>query len=151
MQTLYSFSVFLHVLAACVWIGSMVFFAAVAIPVLRRPEYRGVFPDLVRQLGGRFRRLGWGALTVLVVTGVGNLALRGIGMDALTSSSFWSSEFGHALACKLGFVLLVIASTASHDALAMRSRRASAFLGRAALLFSLVVVLFAVSLVRGLP
>jgi len=40
-MTWYLLAVSLHILAACVWIGGMVFLAAVLLPVLREPEYRG--------------------------------------------------------------------------------------------------------------
>jgi|SRR5579859_6893155 len=151
MHLLYTSSVLLHVLAACTWIGAMVFFAAVIVPLIRRPELASVRTDLVRRLGKRFRWLGWGALGVLLVTGASNLALRGIGATALTSAAFWQSDFGRALAYKLVFVALALASTALHDVFALRSRALSAWLGRATLLFSVGAVAFAVWLVRGLP
>jgi copper resistance protein D len=151
MQALYTTSVIVHVLAACAWIGALVFFAVVVVPVVRRAEYASVSLQLVRSLGARFRILGWVALGVLVASGISNLALRGLGIDALSSSAFWRTEFGRTLAYKLVFVGLALLSTVSHDFLALRSRRASSWLGRATLLFSVVAVAFAVWLVRGLP
>jgi len=168
MHTLYTLSVFLHVLAACAWIGSMIFFAVAVVPVIRRPEYRSVFADLVRQVGARFRVLGWTCVLVLVATGIANLALLGIGFAALGSAAFWSAGFGRTLACKLVAVLLVVLATGAHDLLlgaramrrlasdptspaAQRARRTASWLGRATLLLSLAVLLFAVWLVRGMP
>jgi hypothetical protein len=121
------------------------------VPLLRRPELASVRMELVRRVGRRFRVLGWSALGVLLVTGVSNLLLRGIGPGAWASGAFWATDFGRALAYKLAFVVLAVASTALHDVFALRSRAVSAWLGRATLLFSLGAVAFAVWLVRGLP
>lgn len=167
MHTLYTLSVFVHVVAACAWIGSMIFFATAVVPVLRRPEYASVLADLVRLLGGRFRIIGWTSLVVLIGTGVSNLALRGIGTEQLASVTFWREGFGRTLAYKLAAVLLVVLCTAGHDVLsgsratrplgqprspaAMRARRMASWLGRLTLLLSIVVILFAVWLVRGMP
>lgn len=167
MQTLYTLSVFLHVLAACAWIGAMIFFAVAVVPVVRRPEFRGLFADVVRQVGVRFRVLGWACLLVLVATGIVNLALRGF-LTQLTMGPFWATDFGRTLAYKLVAVLLVVAATAAHDLLfgksamarlqrdptspaAQRARRMASWLGRSTLLLSLAVLLFAVWLVRGMP
>jgi uncharacterized membrane protein len=69
MHTLYTLSVFVHILAACSWIGAMIFFAVAVVPVIRRPEYRSVFAELVRDVGARFRVLGWVSVLVLIATG----------------------------------------------------------------------------------
>jgi uncharacterized membrane protein len=151
MQTIYTTSVILHVLAACTWVGALVFFAGVVIPTVRREEYATVRAQLVRAVGSRYRVLGWIALSVLVATGLTNLLVRGIGFGALTSASFWVTDFGRTLAYKLVFVALAVLSTAAHDVFALRSRRVSSWLGRATLAFSLGAVAFAVYLVRGLP
>ncbi len=153
MQTLYTISVYVHVLAACAWVGSMVFFAAVVVPVLRRPEQASAAAALVRQVGMRYRVFGWACLGLLVTTGTTNLALRGVRLDTLASGAFWADGFGRALAHKLGAVALVLVLTAVHDALATRpeARRIGSWLGRATLLASFLVVLYAVWLVRGTP
>jgi copper resistance protein D len=155
MHALYTVTVFIHILAACVWIGAMVFFAAVVVPVVRRPEYSSVFTELVRRVGSRFRALGWTCIAVLVATGVFNLTFRGVGPEIVTNAAFWRTDFGRALGFKLTFVLLTVLATAAHDFLsapsARRSRRVASWLGRATLLFSVAAVLCAVWLVRGMP
>ncbi len=163
---LYALSVWLHIVAAAAWVGSMIFFAAVAVPVLRRDEVRTAAPRLMRLLGARFRVLGWAALLVLVATGVSNLYFRGIRWAALVDADFWASSFGHALACKLALVALVLVATAAHEALtgkravdslerdpssreAVRARRMASWIGRLVLLASLAILFFAAALVRG--
>jgi hypothetical protein len=38
VQVLYTISVYLHVVAACAWVGSMLFFSIVVVPVLRHQD-----------------------------------------------------------------------------------------------------------------
>lgn len=163
-MTGYTLTVWSHVAAAATWIGSMVFFAAVVVPVLRR---HGGGPALLAQMGSRFRVLGLSSLAVLVVTGIANLHLRGIGWSVLRERGFWSTELGRPLAWKLGLVAFVLLSTGAHDLVltkraaraleadprspyAVRHRRLASWLGRVVLLASLAILYFAVTLVRGL-
>jgi putative copper export protein len=150
---IYTASVYLHVIAACAWIGSMLFFAAVVVPVLRRPEQAASAQALVRQMGLRFRAFGWTCIGLLLATGALNLFIRGIGLTTLGVAAFWTSDFGKTLAYKLSAVAVVLLLVAAHDSLSMRpgARRLASWLGRATLLVSLLVVLFAVWLVRGIP
>ncbi len=149
-MSLYALSVWLHVVAATAWVGSMIFFAAVVVPILRREELRSAAPGLILLIGKRYRKLAWISLAVLVATGVTNLYFRGIGWSMLASADFWlSSAFGRALGWKLGFVALVLGLTAAHDASATRGRRWASWLGRTLLLASLAILFFATALVRG--
>ena len=59
---------FLHVLAATVWVGGQLVLAGL-VPVLRR-----VSPDAPRAAAKQFGRIAWPAFWVLVVTGVWNVA-----------------------------------------------------------------------------
>jgi putative copper export protein len=153
VHTLYTISVYVHVIAACGWIGSMLFFSVVVVPVLRRSAQAAAAAALVRQVGMRFRTFGWTCIGTLLVTGALNLGLRGVGLDTLTSGAFWAEGFGRVLACKLVAVIVVLGLTVTHDALSLRpeARRIASWVGRLTLLASLLVVLFAVWLVRGMP
>jgi len=146
----YAINVWLHLLAAAVWLGSMVFFAAVVVPTIRREEMRASAPILMRFVGPRFRVVGWCALGVLGVTGVLNLYFRGITWSMLVDAEFWSVGFGRILAYKLVLVALVVVMALAHEgaAGATQARRAS-WLGRAMLVLSLAILFLAVSLVRG--
>ena len=150
MSTLYVLSVWLHVVAACSWVGSMIFFATVVVPVLHRDDVQTFGPRLLRVLGARFRVLAWTSLAVLVLTGISNLSLRGIGLEALCQSSLWRTSFGRALGWKLGFVGITIAVTAAHElstrqgpdgevsaVQARRARRVASWIGRSIMLASL--------------
>lgn len=157
---LYEAVVCLHLLAAATWIGSMVFFAAVVVPVLRRTENRADASRLLRRLGARFRVLGWVSIGVLVATGIANMRFHRITWSYVTSGDFFTTSFGRALAYKLSFVVAALGVTIVHEiltpadpdaALSRGSRRVAAWSGRLIMIFSLGALYFAVSLVRGLP
>jgi len=158
-MTLYGLVVWLHVLAAAVWIGSMAFFVVVVVPVVRRAENRAAAPRLLHALGLRFRALGWVALGVLIATGVANLHFHLITVSYFFSRDFWSTSFGRAFAYKLSFVIAALGVAVIHEILtptdpeapvsASRRRHAS-WSGRLILAFSLGALYFAIALVRGL-
>jgi uncharacterized membrane protein len=108
-------NVWLHVFAAAAWIGFMVFFSAVVVPLLRRAELRATAPVLLRMLGQRYRVLGWIALTTLIVTGLMNLQFRGFTWAVLSQSEFWAHGFGQLLAWKLALVVVVLVMTLMHE------------------------------------
>lgn len=63
---------FLHVLAATIWVGGQLVLAAL-VPALRR-----FGAEVPRAAAGRFNQVAWAAFTVLIVTGVWNIiAVRG--------------------------------------------------------------------------
>ena len=115
MTDRYIATVTLHVLAAVVWLGGMLFFA-IAAPVLRRIEDDAVRARLFDGLGRRFRVVGWVCVVILVLTGIEQLRLRGWwGADFWGSSGFLSTALGVRLAWKLGLVGLMVAVQATHD------------------------------------
>ena len=82
---------FVHVLAATVWVGGQLTLAAL-IPVLR-----SVGMDVPRLAARRFHRIGWPAYGVLVVTGAWNLVAE---RDQL------HGRYATTLAIKLAVVVL---------------------------------------------
>ena len=59
---------FLHVLAATIWVGGQITLAAL-VPVLRR-----LGAEIPRTAARRFNQVAWPAFAVLVVTGIWNIA-----------------------------------------------------------------------------
>jgi len=168
MHSLYLLSVWLHVIAAMTWIGGMLFLVTVIVPMLRQPEMRGRAMELFHLLGVRFRRVGWIALLVLVVTGTFNVMHRGYSLGQIFTGEVFAGPWGHTLGAKLLFVALILVSSALHDfyigpmatQLARegapverreRLRRVASWMGRSTLLLALLVVGLAVMLVRGMP
>lgn len=165
MHSLYLVSVWLHIVAAMTWLGGMLFLVTVVVPMIRKPAMREKGLELFHVLGVRFRLVGWIALITLIVTGISNLLLRGFTVLQLLSGDVFSGAWGHTLALKLAFVLVILISGAIHDfhvgptatrlgreggppERRERFRRAASMMGRATLALALAVVALAVSLVR---
>lgn len=166
---MYHLSVLVHILAAMVWVGGMLFLALVVVPAARTlpPAERSALFHLV---GPRFRTVGWACIGLLLVTGVVNSAYRGVTWANLFTPELWASDFGRVLALKLGVTTVMLVLSAFHDfvlgpasvrahepgearpsveALALRKR--ASWLGRITTLLALVVVALGVMLVRGVP
>lgn len=167
MYALFYISVWLHILAAALWVGGMLFLVLVVLPVLRRGEYRAAAAQLTHLVGVRFRNAGWAALSLLVVTGTFNAYYDGA-LQALWDRSLWQVPFVQRLGIKLLLVTAVLAVSAVHDFYvgprataawrqepqseeARRWRRMAAWLGRANLLLAPAIIAQAVALARGLP
>ncbi|MFP5218907.1 MAG: hypothetical protein ACLGIG_04110 [Actinomycetes bacterium] len=82
--------VFLHLLAATVWVGGQLTLAGL-VPVLKR-----VSPEAPRAVAVQFGRIAWPAFAVLVATGIWNIVAVGGS----------SNEYRRTLELKLAVVLL---------------------------------------------
>lgn len=165
MSSLYYVNVTLHVLGAMLWLGGMFFLGVVGVPVLRAIEPASLRYRLFHEFGSRFRRVGWWAIALLIVTGVINLHFRGWlhWRGVLGSAAFWNTTPGRALGIKLLAVSMMIAISAVHDFVdgpravqavpgspeALRLRRRAALLARANALLGVLLVAAAVRLARG--
>jgi hypothetical protein len=138
----------------------MVFFAVVAVPVVRRAQEREGAMRLLVAMARRFRGLAWASLGVLVATGVANLHFHRITLGYVTGGELWTTPFGRALAYKLSFVVAAVGVSAIHQVLTPADssapvsplqRRVASWSGRLVLLLSLGALYFAIALVRGLP
>jgi len=165
---LYFISTTTHILAAIIWVGGMLFMSLMLVPALRQMGNPGLTARMIQSVGRRFRWIGWGCLLVLIITGFLNLHARGISWPVLTSPDFWSSSFGKILAWKLWLFGGIVLLSVVHDGVigpkyralvqspvpAARAdgyRKAASWMGRLTLALSVVVVILAVMLVRGLP
>jgi copper resistance protein D len=162
MRTLYLTSVTVHVLAALLWLGGMFFLAVVGAPVLRRVEPPALRARLFRELGEGFRRAGWIAIGVLMLTGALNLYFAGV-LSRLGAAELWATPYGRTLAWKLAAVGLMVSFSAVHDFYlgpraaaaapgspdALRLRSSAAWLARINAMVGLVLVVAAVRLARG--
>lgn len=96
----------LHLSAAMVWLGGLVFQACVALSTLIRlePSYEG--RRLALRLEVRFRAVMWPAIGVVLFTGLINLlhtwyALASLGMQV-------SAAFGWVLGCKVLLISMML-------------------------------------------
>ncbi|MBI4401559.1 MAG: DUF4149 domain-containing protein [Nitrospirae bacterium] len=100
--------IWVHVLAAVIWVGGMLFLSLVLVPVLKQEPIAAQRGVLFRTIGVRFRSIVWISVAVLAVTGPLLLSQRG---DSLLEPSGWSL----VLKVKLLLVTALIGLTAIHD------------------------------------
>jgi putative copper export protein len=93
---------FLHVLAAAVWVGGQLTLAGL-LPALRR-----LGPEATRTIARQFDRIAWPAFAVLVITGVWNLIEVDVGST--------STSYRVTLVVKLFLVALSGVGAAAHRA-----------------------------------
>lgn len=167
MQTLYHISVFLHVLSAMIWIGGMLFFAMIVVPITRTPDFQAMAGRLFTAMGVKFRVVGWSCLMLILMTGFLNLTGRYGSMGIMGESGFWTGPFGSVLAIKISIFVLILVMSAVHDffigpkaarllernpgdPIAIKLRKSASWFGRINLLLGLIVVYLAVGMIRGL-
>jgi putative copper export protein len=97
-----------HILAAISWVGGMLFLSLVLAPLVRDRKAAPEFMALFRSAARRFRIVAWLAMGVLLTTGPGLLAQRGV---ALTNPASWS----FIVTIKLGLVAFLLILTLLHD------------------------------------
>ncbi|HZT95787.1 MAG TPA: CopD family protein [Chloroflexota bacterium] len=102
----------LHILAATIWIGGQATLAAL-IPLVRGDRL------LLQRLARRFAGLAWVAFAALIVTGVLNMHFAGIGLDMTATAR------GRTLAIKLVLVLASGLAAAFHQSLSARNRESA--------------------------
>ena len=104
---------FLHVLAATVWVGGQLTLAGLV------PGLRALSPDAPRVAARLFNRIAWPAFGVLVLTGIWNV----VAVDP-----DWNSTYGHTLVAKIVVVALsgVAAFAHAHSRSVPRKDRVSA-------------------------
>lgn len=102
---------FLHVLAAAVWVGGQIVLAALV------PALRAAGPDVPRAAANAFNRVAWPAFGVLLLTGVWNIAAEGDRGPA----------YQHTLMVKL--VLVVISGVTAYAHSKASARKAMAVYG----------------------
>ena len=149
-----------HVLAAVIWIGGMVFLSFILAPVFRRGTFGADRRVLFQTLARRFRVAVWGSMILLVATGPLLVSSR---TGTLAEPEGWRS----VLMTKLWLVALLIGLTAVHDfwlgPLVARLRKESpetptsadqfliglsTWVGRLSLLVAMAVLFMAVALAR---
>jgi uncharacterized membrane protein len=153
-------NLWLHILAAVIWIGGMLFLSLVAVPVLRRVDSPLVRRDLFRAMAQRFRALVWICIVILILTGIGNVVSYG--------NTAAGSPYMKVLHSKLGLVAALVGLGLLHDfVIGPRAGRAlsrdglpptgidllmvvlAPWVGRLNLLLGIVILLLAAALTRS--
>ena len=101
----------LHILAATIWVGPQVFLFVAAVPAIRTVEDAQVRARIMRVLTTRFGWLAWGAMLVLVITGIGNL----FEIAPVDPEDINDINYGTILSVKIALVVATIVLTAFHS------------------------------------
>lgn len=158
---IYFISVFLHIVAAAIWVGGMLFLPLVLLPAVKNHPEKAI---LIHSVGLKFRIVGWVVLFILLLSGLFNMHFRGV---EFSWDGFTTSAFGRMILYKLLIFLITILISALHDfyigTTATRlwmdgadSKKADNFrlwarwAGRINLLLALTAVGIGIALVRGI-
>ncbi len=163
---MYYLSLYIHILSAIFWIGGMLFTVAVLVPISRHKiigDNRGTFFKI---MGEKFSRISWILFLILIISGITNLTTRGFDWKMLFTTHFWQTGFGYYLGIKLIIFSVVLIISGIHDfylgpkaAHLMDSepdsprtqtfRKLTSWVGRLNLLFGLLILYYAIRVVRG--
>ncbi len=166
MLVIYKLSVFLHILSAMFWLGGMLFTVLVLVPATSHQALapkKGIF---FSEMGKRFSNISWILFSILLSTGYIQIAHRGYGFSSLFTSDFWQSHFGSILKYKLLAFAVMLIISGLHDfwlgpkaaklidinptsSQTQSYRKATSWVGRLNLLLGLIILYYAISLVRG--
>jgi putative copper export protein len=166
-----SIIMWIHLLAAVIWVGGMAFLAFVLGPYGRRlPDDQRA--ELFQSVGRRFSRISWPLIVILIITGPLSLYFRGVPPADAFSPLFLSTYYGQAILIKAILFILIIVLSAAHDFLigprvhdilaglrslpeeqrqearerALRMRRTASYIGRVNFILALAILYFAASL-----
>lgn len=161
MENVYKIVIVLHVLSAVIWVGGVLFMGMIAVPAARRLNDK-LRRHLLDDLGRRFRKVGWTALGVLIVTGLYLLWHWGARLDTVLDLSFFAHDHTRLLGYKILAVIAMLAISGVHDfwlgPKATRAdrtpeevkadRRMASLLGRATGILVIVIVILATFVAR---
>lgn len=111
----YQIAVVIHVLSAVIWVGGVIFIAAVALPGARALPDEEARVAAVSEIATRFRTLGWTLIALLLGSGIYLIAVRGATWTNLLSGQFFSSNWGWYLGVKLIAVAIMLLASGLHD------------------------------------
>ncbi|MDD3744770.1 MAG: hypothetical protein PHX54_14200 [Lentimicrobiaceae bacterium] len=157
---LYVISTFIHIIAACIWLGGMFFLILAFIPGIKNhPEKT----DLIANVSLKFRPAGSVVLALLLITGIYQLEVRGVQWSwAYFTGSFFGKAAGLKILVFIGIVLISIFHDYYLGNLAIKAwklnpeheatrklRNISRMMGRIGFLLAVLAALLGVLLVRG--
>jgi uncharacterized membrane protein len=107
-----SITPWLHILAVSVWIGPQFFLFIAAVPAIRTIEDAAVRARVMRSLTTRFAWMAWGAMTVIVLTGISNMFQTGA--DAPFDLNNFDFRWANTFRDKMIIVGITVLLTAVH-------------------------------------
>lgn len=160
---LYFLLLILHVLSAMIWVGGMIFYVIVFIPVIRNPELKDQKLRLLQLTAIQFRNISYYIFSVLILSGTGILYLKGFFQNGI-NLELWISNIGYMFITKIILFTILFLSSLYHDFVTgpktftylttdpvrfERYRKTSSFFGRFNLLVSLTIAIFGIFVSRG--
>ena len=111
MEIFWLLVLWLHVIAAVVWVGGNLILAMVIVPYFRQnlPPVQRI--QLLMQIGKRFEPVVWGCIGVLFFTGIGNIFYA---LD-ITSLAPIPDAFMRTFIIKIGLFFVLIILTVLHS------------------------------------
>jgi len=106
-----AFTIWLHLFAVAVWIGPQVFMFVGALPATREVLDEGVRLRVLRVLTTRFGYLGWGAMVVIVMTGISNVFQVSDEFDGVFDPDF---RYMYIFTAKMIVLAVALTFTAMH-------------------------------------
>lgn len=108
-QDVYTLSVFLHIVSACLWLGGMLFLILVFIPGIKNHPDK---VNIIAKVSLKFRTAGVVALVILLITGIIQLDYRGA---QWTLYYFTHTQFGKIAGLKILVFAGIISISVIHD------------------------------------
>lgn len=157
---IYLAAIFFHIVAACLWLGGMLFLMLAFIPGIKKHPDK---VDLILSVSQKYRVAGAVALIILFVTGIFQLEYRGV---QWTWEYFTSASFGKIAGVKILVFFGIVFISLIHDYYiggrtidawkndpkhykTIKLRNLSRLLGRISFMLALIAVFLGVILVRG--
>lgn len=152
-----------HILSAMIWVGGMIFYVIVVMPVIRNPKLKDQKLTLLQLTALQFRSISYFLFILLITTGFGMLYTKGYLAEG-EFVSFFSSNIGNMFILKIGLFLLLLISSLYHDFVSgpktfdfleknsvqyERYRKLSGYFGRFNLLLSLSITMLGILVSRG--
>ena len=109
MEILGLLVLWLHNIAAVIWIGGNLMMAMVIVPYFKRSVPPVERIQILSQIGKRFEPIVWGCVLILIFSGVLNIFLSSPDLIGLTGA------FMRTLLIKLLLVIVLIVLTAIHS------------------------------------
>lgn len=100
--------VWIHLLAAVLWIGGMLFLSLTLVPVLQQDSFAASRRPFFKAIALRFRRFAWLCILLLLVTGP---LLLGRHVGSFLAPTTWPP----VVQAKLTLVFLLLLLTTLHD------------------------------------
>ena len=153
MTSWYYISVWLHIIGAAFWIGGMLFLPLVLLPGIKNHPDR---KNLLMATGLKFRFYGYIVLTMMFITGLLNIYLRGL---SFSFNFFIMTRYGQLVELKIILFVLMITISLLHDLIIGRKaiehmenqniKLIARWTGRLLLLIALVMAYIGVVISRG--